>query len=90
MNTFECVFAGTELVYNDFDCPLLILTKDIDCVTPTSLVRSVSIVHQCSSSCVFKETVSRTLVEREAIESRRIVFEHDWSNDVFCLNNYCM
>ena len=32
---------------------------------------------------MFKETASRTLVEREAIESRRIVFEHDsGSNDV--------
>ena len=90
VNTFEYVYAGTDLLYNDFDCPLLMLTKDIEYVDPTSLVRSISIVHQCSSSCVFKETVSRMLVEREAIESHRIIFEHDWSNDMFCLNNYCM
>ena len=90
MNTFEYVLAGTDHLYNDCDCPLLMLTKDIDCVNPTSLMCSVSVVHQCFGSCVFRERVSRTVVEREAIESHRIVFEHDWSNDIFCLNNYCM
>ena len=74
-----------------FDCPLLMLMKDNVCVIPTSLVHSISFVHQCSSTCVFKETIARKLVEREPIQSHRIVFEHDLSNDnILCLNNYCM
>lgn len=68
------LFTGTELLHNELDCPLLILTKDLVCVTPTSLVRSISIVHQSSSTCVFKERVTSTLVERETIESCRIVY----------------
>lgn len=69
VNTFAYVFTGTELLYNDFDCPLLMLKKDNVCVIPTSLVHSISFVHQCSSTCVFKETIARKLVEREPIQS---------------------
>ena len=45
VNTFEYVYADTDLLYNDLDCPLLILTKDIEYVDPTFLVRSISNVH---------------------------------------------
>ena len=56
LSIYIFVHAGADQLCNDFDCPLMLLTEDIEYVHPTSLVHSISIVHQCSSSCAFKET----------------------------------
>ena len=88
---FEAMLAGSEPICNEMDCPLLVLTKDIHFLPPISLISPVSIVHECSESCKFEYDSYFTIVERESVPaSNRCVFCHDWSNDMFCLNVYCM
>ena len=84
--------CGDSAILNDFDCPLLSLTKTLYFATPKSLVCSVSVVHECSSSCVFRrQRSSATTVEREKVlNESSLVYEHDWSNEIVCLNMYCM
>ena len=49
---FEAVLAGNEVIYNEVDCPLLVLTKDIYFVSPFDLL-PLFIIHECSESCKF-------------------------------------
>ena len=63
---------GTALT-NEFDCPLLTLTSDVYCITPSLVCRPVSIVHECGTSCHFLNGK----------------FIHDYSNFMFCFNIFC-
>eukprot|EP00731_Ephydatia_muelleri_P033470 Em0030g27a len=77
---------GREMV-NDYDCPLLDLSTTIFCTTGNNVQRPVSFVHECSATCLCKETgTSRRSVEREIVEEDTLVFEHDWKNTMYC---YC-
>ena len=88
---FEAVLAGSEVIYNEVDCPLLVLTKDIYFLSPFDLLSPVSVIHECSESCKFVYDDPFRLVERESVKvSNRCVFFHDWNNDMFCLNVFCM
>ena len=70
--------------FNEVDCPLLVLTKDIYFVSPFDLLSPVSIIHECSESCKFVYDDSFRMVERESVKvSNRCVFFHDWNNDMF-------
>ena len=63
---------GTALL-NEFDCPLLTLTSDMCCISPLLICRSVSIVHECGTSCCF-------------LNSK---FIHYYTNCSFCFNFFC-
>jgi hypothetical protein len=92
VNLFDdlSVSAGRELICNDFDCPLLLLSTDVCLVRPCAIISVVSVVHECTPSCTFKEITTPRVIEREAIQCNQTVFEHDWSNMMYCLNVYCM
>lgn len=72
-----------EAILNEIDCPLLILTKTFLLVPPTALICETSVCHQCSDSCVFKELPNGKL-------SFSFSFWHDWNNDIYVSNIYCM
>ena len=55
-----------------------------------SFMHSVSIMHECSSSCTFEHADTTTVVEREHVTSRKLVFVHDFSNNLYAFNVYCM
>ena len=92
INHLEYMMCGDSAILNDFDCPLLSLTKTLYFTSPNSLMRSVSIVHECSTSCTFQKSCSNgTTIERELVSNgSSLVYEHDWSNEIVCLNVYCM
>ena len=49
----------------------------------------VSFVHQCSGTCLFKETgASIRNVEREIVQEDTLIFKHDWNNTMYCYNVY--
>jgi len=75
----EMLGSFDEAILNDVDCPLLTLTKTFLLVPPSALVSAVSICHQCSSSCTLKEQ-----------PNGQLIFKHDWSNDLYAYNTYCM
>ena len=71
-------------VCNEYGCPLLSLFQFVpsDCIS-----HSVSVVHECSSTCVFRRINTTTIVERKHVKS---CFVHDLSNNLYALNVYCM
>ena len=78
---------------NDIDCPILLLDDDIVSVLPKNIVRPLSIIHQCDSTCT--PTVTSHVyrrIEREDIEERcdSVKFLHNFTNSMYCLNVYAM
>eukprot|EP00731_Ephydatia_muelleri_P037838 Em0575g5a len=47
----EPLMAGTEPICNDFDCPLYSLTSILRSIPSAAIIRPVSVVHQCTSTC---------------------------------------
>ena len=73
---------------NEYDCPLLELSKRILC---HSIQSPVSVVHECSTSCVVQEGSSAESMEREkVIVSEGLVLSHDWTNRIYCYNVFCV
>ena len=86
----ELMLSDGRAMVNDYDCPLLDLSTTIFCTTGNNVQRPVSFVHECSATCLCKETgTSQRSVEREIVEEDTLVFEHDWNNTVYCYNIYC-
>ena len=84
---FHELTSDGQLVMNEYNCPVSDLSTTIFCTSGKNMQRPVSLVHECSASCVFKETAtSLRNVERESIQQNTLVFEHDWSNTmyIFC------
>ena len=74
---------------DEFDCPLLQLTTEIYAISSKQIVKSVSVVHSCTDSCVLVERNTPNLVERESVPTSKITFTHDLSNNIFCYNVFC-
>ena len=68
---------------------------DFLCVIPSSSVcTAVSVVHKCTTTCLFVEITASAVVEGCDTSVNRLVFAHDWTNTVYmycnnidCLNN---
>lgn len=81
---------GTALC-NEVDCPLLQLTNVFHCVSSNCIQKSVSIHHECSNSCIFKHGTGSKTIERENVSFKNnLTFHHDYTNNIYCLNVYCM
>ena len=59
---------------NEYDCPLLELSKRIFTTSCHSIQSSVSVVRECSTSCVVQEGSSAESMEREVMSLM------DWSS----------
>ena len=79
-----------DAIVNEYDCPLLTLTANITIISSSLVIQSVSIVHECTSTCVFTTLPNICTVERERIELAQLIFKHDWTNMFYCLNIYCI
>ena len=84
--------VNNEPLQNDLECPLLTLTNTIIAVSPISVLTEVSIMHECNTTCVFESSgpSSAIEVEREIIETNRLSYIHDLTNNWYCLNIFCM
>ena len=78
------------MICNDLDCPLMLLIREVSCISPSQNLHSVSILHECTNSCILKQVSCSKRVECEDIQTTQTEFIHDWNNDTFCLNVYCM
>ena len=79
-----------QAVHNEYDCPLLQAELEVTAIPVSSIQNSVSVVHECGASCVFVEQRCQRRIEREMIDKTDLVFQHDFSNNLFCLNIYCI
>ena len=81
---------GARPFANEYDCPLLELTRTIFSTPGGNILRAVSVVHECGASCRFEETQTIENVERQEITRTKLTFEHDWSNTLYSYNVYCV
>eukprot|EP00731_Ephydatia_muelleri_P001801 Em0001g1801a len=58
---------GGQTILNEYDCPLLELSKRIFTTSCHSIQSPVSVVHECSTSCVVQQGSSAESVEREEV-----------------------
>ena len=77
---------GTPLL-NKFDCPLFSLSRTILSVDSTNILAAVSFVHECDEDVERNMQITQ---EREETDMPKLVFEHNWSNVLFCYNIYCI
>lgn len=73
---------------NELDCPLFQQTNLFRCIPPQCIRTSVSFCHECTASCKFVLKSTTASCEREPIQLQKLVFEHDSSSDMYCLNMY--
>ncbi len=91
-----CILRGLqsplgEDITNDIDCPLLSLSNVVFATRSSSVMKAVSVVHDCSDTCQFKNKEVPRNIERKPVSTSRTEFEHDFiGNSMYCLNIYCM
>ena len=89
MEPMEVPLGGPML--NPYECPLMTRTKIICSVSSNLVDRSVSVVHECDSRCAIQEEASATAtVERSAVSIKKTSFLHNWNNDLYYYNIFCM
>ena len=80
-----------ELLTNEIDRPLMMLSNLILAVRSSSILKAVSMVHECSNTCQFVTVPFPSNIERERVSMSRLQYKHDYSeNNMYCLNIYCM
>ena len=79
-------------VSNEYDCPLLSLNCFFRCVFAHCVLQSVSIVHECTSTCMVKNVTSSCIIECLSVSSQKQLFVHNYNNtnNIYALNIYCM
>ena len=71
----ELTLPDGQPLVNEYDCPLMDLPTTIFCTAGNNIQRPVSFVHQCSGTCLFKETGgSIRNVEREIVQEDTLIF----------------
>ena len=75
-------------IVNNFDCPLYILSSNFKLVSTASIAAEVSFVHECNDRCKFASDLCLRLVENISVD--KLHFAHDYDNNMYCLNIFCM
>ena len=87
-----CFVRPLELlsVSNEYNCPLLLRAYTIKLIRVMCVASAVSIMHECTSTCTFSDQLQPQTIERESVVHNSLTFEHDFTNDMFSLNVYCL
>lgn len=79
-----------EIIINEFDCPLLMLSSLVYCVLASHVDHSISVVHECTDSCKYVTGQGAKTIEHENVTISQLSYKHDYSNNMYCFNVYCM
>lgn len=90
VQVFEQLQCGLQPLINEFNCPLLTATTIIMRIASLAVISSISVAHECSTSCTFQQVHNVFPVERENVDIEGLQYVHDWNNNLFCLNVHCM
>ena len=90
MQGFQPCGSSAVPLLSHHDCPIFELTKTIFTTEATNVLKSVSFVHLCGDSCKFEEISTPELLEQEEVDTTGLHFIHDYKNDMYCYNVYCM
>lgn len=73
-------------VLNEYDCPLLTITN----LVLLLIHHSVSVVHECTTSCTITQSSVPARLEHENVQVSGVLHEHNFCNKLYCHNIYCM
>ena len=90
IQVFEPMDSLGTTMLNEYECPLYSLTNLFRCVPSDCIKHSVSLLHECTPSCTFKQANAESQIERENVVNQQLVFEHDYNSNIYSLNIYCM
>ena len=75
---------------NDQDCELLELESRTIELDPTKIIKKVSIIHDCTSTCKYSSNATFTIERELTTSNKKLTLEHDLLRNVYCLNPYSM
>ena len=87
---FQFKSLDDQVLLNDYEYPILELTKAVFSTPESNIRRAVSVVHECTASCHMQEEWTSRNIERENIICNRLEFKHDYTNTMYSYNVYCM
>lgn len=90
VQALQPIVANEEQLLNDCDCALYELSNTIIATEAPNIKRAVSFVHQCTATCIFEEGPTLVQIEREQLTQSKLHFKHDYSNNLYCYNRYCI
>ena len=71
-------------------CELVETINRLTLIEPDKLLRTVSVVHECSQSCSVN-TVAQVYAERESTTTDKYFsITHDYHHNLYCINKYAM
>ena len=80
-----------DVLTNELDCPLYCLSRTIFTTAASTVIKAVSMAHECTETCHFDTTEVPRNVERESFSASRLEYIHDFTgNLMYCLNVYCI
>ena len=84
----ELTLPDRQPLVNEYDCPLMDLSTTIFYTAGNNIQQPVSFVHQCTGTCLFKETgASIRNVEREIVQDT-LIFKHDWNKTIMSIVHF--
>lgn len=81
--------ASGEQVCNEMECPLLMKSTKLHAVSSNVILSPVSLVHNCVS-CQLEKSRKKMRIEQEEISINKLTLKHDYKNDLYGVNIYCM
>lgn len=87
---FHQMESNNQPLLDDKDCPILLLSDIFMCIPSDRILTPVSIVHECDAKCTLQMRRKRVQTERQQCEVNSLVLIHDYSNDMFVVNIYCI
>ena len=81
--------ADSEPILNYVGCPLLSLSSELYIISPANVLRPISVVHECDSSCIFGEEEVLQDIEHVRTTCKIRTFQHNFINKIFCFNIFC-
>lgn len=79
--------SGNQPILNDKLCPLLLALDTLFIIPSTSIISTVSIVHECSTTCHIESSKYHEKIEREDVELPGLSFIHDLTNAFILLKH---
>ena len=77
-----------EDIVNDYDCPLLELTNELHVVEGSTVIREVSVVQECTSSCKYIDKSSSINIDVNQLVVINLCLSTTISNHYYCFNIY--
>lgn len=79
--------SGTP-IYNELECPLLMLTHTIFTAKSSAILNAVSVIHECDNLCKFTMKQWPRTIEREQLcLSSRLEYEHNYTGNYMYINS---